>query len=166
MGAQAHIPQHFTDMAQGMSNSTGIDWEHIVKLSLFPELIRMSCSMVGAWGPATANHGLLQLRALDWSTDGPFQQFPVVLVMHPAAGNGHSFASMSWAGLMGSITGMSSAGIGVSEKVWLHRPSGECAPSVCRRGLSPPCAVVFNRSSVVFERVCLADRLGAAVWRA
>ena len=59
----------------------------MMHIALFPELIRMSCSMFGAWGPATANtnSGLVQLRALDWSTDGPFQQFPVVVVYHPCA---------------------------------------------------------------------------------
>jgi hypothetical protein len=70
----------------GMANATGIDYNTLIHVSLFPELIRMSCSMFGAWGPATAHtsSGLVQLRALDWSTDGPFQQYPVVVVYHPS----------------------------------------------------------------------------------
>ncbi len=40
-----------------------------------------SCSMFGAWGNATASRGgqLLQLRALDWDTDGPFKNYPVLV---------------------------------------------------------------------------------------
>lgn len=89
-------------------------------MALFPELIKASCSMFGAWGKATAqtDQSLVQLRALDWTTDGPFQQFPVILVYHPEKGDGHAFAAMSWAGLVGTITGYSSAKVGISEKVW------------------------------------------------
>jgi isopenicillin-N N-acyltransferase-like protein len=37
--------------------------------------------MFGAWGNATASRGgqLLQLRALDWDTDGPFKNYPVLV---------------------------------------------------------------------------------------
>ena len=52
--------------AAGMANSTGMTPDDIMRVSLFPELTRMSCSMFGAWGPATANTAskLVQLRAL------------------------------------------------------------------------------------------------------
>jgi hypothetical protein len=42
------------------------------------QLIQAACSMFGAWGKAISNTNgtLYQLRALDWSTDGPFQQVP------------------------------------------------------------------------------------------
>lgn len=116
------IPQHYFDMSAGMANTSGIDAMMFMHIALFPELIRMSCSMFGAWGPATANttSRLVQLRALDWSTDGPFQQFPVVVVYHPGPGYGQTFSSMSWAGMMGAITGYSAAQMAISEKVWDH----------------------------------------------
>jgi hypothetical protein len=52
-------------------------FDELKRVSIFPEMIRASCSIMGAWGPAvhsSANGGLLQLRALDWETAGPFQQ--------------------------------------------------------------------------------------------
>lgn len=91
-----------------------------MNLALFPELIKAACSMFGAWGPATASSrdgALVQLRALDWSTNGPFQQFPMVIVYHPSD-EGHAFSVLSWAGMVGSITGYSSAEVGICEKVW------------------------------------------------
>ena len=33
---------------------------------MLPELIRMTCSMIGAWGSATEDGQLLQLRTLDF----------------------------------------------------------------------------------------------------
>ena len=55
------------------------------RMSMMGELTKMGCSMIGAWGPASAGGGLLQLRALDWDTDGPFQAFPLLIVRHPSA---------------------------------------------------------------------------------
>jgi hypothetical protein len=75
-----------------------------------------------AWGEATTAGAAagkpVQLRALDWDTGGPFQQFPTLLTFHPNAGNGVAFTTLGWAGMLGSITGMSSSGMGVGEKVW------------------------------------------------
>ena len=36
-------------------------------------------------------------------------------VYHPNKGNGHAFANVGWTGWIGSITGMSSASIAISE---------------------------------------------------
>ena len=60
---------------------------------------------------------LYQLRSLDWNTNGPFQEFPALFVYHPEAGNGHAFSSLSWAGFLGTLTGFSEAGVGLSQKV-------------------------------------------------
>ena len=79
------------------------------------ELTRASCSMYGAWGDATENGKTLQLRALDWETAGPFQDFPQVTVYHPTSDFGVPFANVGWTGFIGSVTGMSSEGIAISE---------------------------------------------------
>jgi len=78
--------------------------------------------MVGAWGPATTTGGLVQLRALDWDTDGPFQAFPMVLIRHPSdlPDGGHAFLTVGYAAEVGAITGYSSTDVGISEKVWIH----------------------------------------------
>ncbi len=41
-------------------------------------------------------------------------------MFHPSAGYGHTYSTMGWTGLIGAITGYSSAEIAISEKVWLH----------------------------------------------
>jgi hypothetical protein len=37
--------------------------------------------MFGAWGSATPNGELLQLRALDWATNTPFQRYPLYILI-------------------------------------------------------------------------------------
>lgn len=57
------------------------------------------CSLYGLWGKATLGGKTLQLRALDWDTDGGLQDYPVVTIYHPQSEKlGHAFANVAWAG--------------------------------------------------------------------
>lgn len=71
--------------------------------------------MYGAWGAATASTGkTFQLRALDWDIDGPFKDYPAVVVYHPTD-NGHAFANVGFVGWIGALSGQSSAHMAISE---------------------------------------------------
>eukprot|EP00911_Craspedida_sp_UC1_P002795 UC1_evm1s2046 len=86
-------------------------------VNMLPELIKMTCSMVGAWGSATApDAGLLQLRTLDFGT-GPFANRTVVAVHHPTEAGATPFAAISFMAFVGAVTGFSPH-IALSEKVW------------------------------------------------
>jgi len=112
-----HTPNYFFEELSGLANATGLDEYKLIKIHMLPELVKAGCTMVGAWGPATPNGELYQLRALDWDVDGPLQKQPTIVVYHPNKGNGHTFANVGWAGWIASITGMSSSPIAISEKV-------------------------------------------------
>lgn len=61
------------------------------------------------------------MRALDWETEGPFQDVPVLYVYHPDASavpGAMPFASFSYPGFVGAITGMSSSQVAISEISW------------------------------------------------
>eukprot|EP00056_Hartaetosiga_gracilis_P014210 m.239995 g.239995 ORF g.239995 m.239995 type:complete len:436 (+) comp14353_c0_seq1:60-1367(+) len=117
-----YTPQRFFDEMQGLSDGLNntIEYKTIVQVHMFPELIKASCSIIGAWGEAVANTSdvVNQLRALDWGIDNPLVNHPIVVVYHPNEGNGHPFASLTWTGFIGSVTSYSPH-VGVSEKVWL-----------------------------------------------
>lgn len=55
--------------------------------NLFPDLVRMACSVIGSWGPANApgHDGLIQSRLLDFGA-GPFPNASVIIVQHPNEG--------------------------------------------------------------------------------
>jgi len=111
---------YFNQELQGLADATGVPFARVQQIHMIGELTKGSCSMYGAWGDATKasqRGGLLQLRALDWDMDGPFKNHPEIAVYHPTpnSGNGHAFANVAWAGFIGSITGMSSAQMAISE---------------------------------------------------
>jgi hypothetical protein len=115
---------YFKEEAQGIADATGLSYEYVFNMQFLPELIKASCSIVGAHSSATEKGGLVQLRALDWNTATPLQKYPAVVVYHPDSSfGGHPFAQLGWASFMGALTGMSSSPLGICEKVWLHGTS-------------------------------------------
>lgn len=111
------ISSEFLDEVHAAAKAAGVEHADLLRLQMVPELVKAHCSMVGAWDAATPSGKLVQLRALDWAMNSPLQQWPLVTVYHTSA---HSaFSTLGWPGFMGALTGMSSAPVGVCEKVWL-----------------------------------------------
>jgi len=108
-----YTPQYFYDELHGIADATGIDFQVLLRLNLFAELTKASCSFFGAWGSATKNGEVLQLRSLDYDIDGPFKDYPQITVYHPDVGN--AFANMGWPGSIGVLTGYSSQKLAISE---------------------------------------------------
>jgi len=73
-------PENWEREFHGMADGSGISNKRIQFINLIPEAIRASCSIYGAWGPATSNGGLLHLRSLDWDQEAPLSQYPMISV--------------------------------------------------------------------------------------
>lgn len=114
-----YIQPYVMEEIRGMSAATNgtLSVTSIRNIMWIGELTRGACSMFGAKDSATKSRGgkLLQLRALDWDTDGPFKDYPAVVVYHPESGKGHAWANVGFAAWTGSITGFSESQIGISE---------------------------------------------------
>ena len=113
-----YTPDYAIPEIQGLADAVGLKMEVVRRVMWLGELTRGACSMFGAWGKATASRGgkLLQLRALDWDVDGPFKNYPAVVVYHPSdSKDGHAWANLGFTGWTASITGMSSAKLAMSE---------------------------------------------------
>ncbi|XP_071103866.1 protein dcd1B-like isoform X1 [Haliotis cracherodii] len=117
LATKKYTSQAFFDEVRGLADATGQDYKTILYIHLIGELTKGSCSMIGAWGDSLARNGsLLQLRALDWAVDGPFKDFPQVTVYHPVNTTyGQPWANFGWTGWIGSITGMNSVKMAISE---------------------------------------------------
>jgi len=113
-----YAPEYFFDEMKGIADASGVDYNSLVQVHMLPELVKAACSIFGAGKTATPDGSLYQLRALDWDVSGPMQKYPVVTIYHPD--QGQPFANVGWAGWIGSITGMSSAHMAMSEKVTDH----------------------------------------------
>lgn len=57
------------------------------------------------------------LRALDWEPHAPMAKWPLIAIYHSTEKGSVPFANIAWTGFIGSLTGYSSAGIGVSERL-------------------------------------------------
>jgi isopenicillin-N N-acyltransferase-like protein len=102
---------------QGISDASGIPFFRLAQMHMISELTSGGCSLIGAWGDATARigGGTVQLRALDWDVTGPFKNFPLITVYHSNRPDMNSFINIGFMAYIGSLTGISDAKLGISE---------------------------------------------------
>lgn len=110
-------PKRFEEEMEGVSKGSGVSLQDLRRINLIPELLKASCSLGGWWGNATLEGGLVQLRALDWEEHAPISKFPAVTVYHSTEPGSVPFANIAWIGFLGSLTGYSSAKIGMGERL-------------------------------------------------
>ena len=109
-----HIPAHFTSEMKGLAEGAGLPLQTVIRCQMIGEASEWHCSLFGAWGKATAADGhTYQLRALDYEVDAEIQKYPTIIVYAPK--DGHPFANIGWAGVVGSVTGISSIPLAISE---------------------------------------------------
>lgn len=51
---------------RGIADGSGVDFSYFRRIHMIGELTKGACSMFGAWGKATTEGQVVQLRALDW----------------------------------------------------------------------------------------------------
>ncbi len=108
------IADYFIEELQGLADGSGLSLQDIIRANLIGEASEWHCSLFGAWGKATAADGhLYQLRALDYEVKSNIQKYPVIVVYYP--NNGHPFANITWSGVVGCISGISSERLAISE---------------------------------------------------
>ena len=114
-----YTPQEFYDELQGCADGSGVDYQTLLRLNMFAELTKASCSFFGAWGAATSDAegtgNVYQLRALDYDTEGPFKDYPQVTVYHPSEEGANSWANVGWPGSIGVLSGFNDERMGISE---------------------------------------------------
>jgi len=113
-----HIAPEFKEELRGLAEGAGVplrwvQWMHIIPdLSWLPPL-HYQCSYYAAWGKAVPDGHLYQMRALDYWMEARVQDKPAIIVFRPK--KGYPFATASWIGAVGVITGMNAEGIALSE---------------------------------------------------
>lgn len=126
-----NLPEHLVDemMSIGAGACEGIPshkfckrlslvsmGQRVLIVNFLPEMLKMTCTIVGAKSNATPqSSGLVQLRALDFG-GGPFANRTLLVVHHPTD-VGNKFASLAFPATSLVVTGWSEK-IALSEKVW------------------------------------------------
>jgi hypothetical protein len=96
---------------QGLAEGAEIPIEKIIALNLFPEMFH--CSGITVFGNASKNGELYHARVLDYSVGKHLQSTAVLQVVEPA--KGIAYLNVSYAGFIGSITGMNCEKIAIGE---------------------------------------------------
>jgi len=125
-----NIPERYVQEVKGMSEAIGVPYMDLLKASLFPELIKAACSLVGVWGDAVSNDGPYFLRAFDWDENNPITRYPVITVYHSIEPGSIPYVSFGYAGLVGTFTAFNEEGFGVAEKYWYLHPDDPVERSV------------------------------------
>jgi len=113
-GSRDTMPQTHRAYVQGIADGAGIDAARLLRSMAIVMLADASCSAFVAFGPATDDGRLLQLRNLDWGGDElPAAQGTVLLLHEPP--EGQRWLSIGFVGLVGSVSGINESGLAVSE---------------------------------------------------
>jgi len=77
-----YTEKRWDDEMRGIAEAANIDVKVIRQVNLVPELLKASCSILGAYGKATKSGKTIHLRSLDWEEHAPISKWPTVTVYH------------------------------------------------------------------------------------
>jgi isopenicillin-N N-acyltransferase like protein len=107
------VDPRFKQELQGLADGAGVDLRMVHRAHAIPDLSEYHCTFFAAWGAATRDGHLHQIRALDYATEAGLQDEPAIVVYQPAGR--HAFANVGWLGFIGCVTGINAEHIALSE---------------------------------------------------
>lgn len=111
--AKPYIRTEDLEELRGLADGAGLPLETVQRMHIVPEISEFNCSFFAAWGKATRDGHLIQIRALDYATAAAVQQYPLIHISLP---NGHQpYLTVGWQGFVGCVTGMNASKIAMSE---------------------------------------------------
>ena len=103
-------PEYFEEM-QGIADGAGVPVAMVQAANIFPEFFH--CSGAALFGKATKDGGLLHARVLDYMTEVGLQDDAVVMAI--ARTGARRIVNVSYAGFIGSVTGMNERQVAIGE---------------------------------------------------
>jgi len=105
------VPLDYLQEIRGVAEGADVPYEKVLLMNLFPEMFH--CSGLVVKGKATKYQKLYHVRVLDYAIGIDLQDTAVLMVVQPAGKL--PFLNVSYAGFIGSVTGMNSQGIAIGE---------------------------------------------------
>jgi len=105
------MPDRYVREMHALAKAAGLAPNAVIACNLVPELFH--CSGFALLSKATATGDLYHGRVLDYGVDLRLQEHAVLIIQEP---NGRQpFVNVSYAGFVGSVTGMNTAGVSIGE---------------------------------------------------
>jgi len=108
---QDYIPAEFLTELRALAKAAELDEQVVIGCNLIPELFH--CSGFALLSEASADHVLYHGRLLDYAVKFGLQDVAVLIIQEPDGGV--PFVNVSYAGFVGSVTGMNLAGLAIGE---------------------------------------------------
>ncbi len=106
-----YLPARFYEELHGLADGSGVDYQELVVANFIPEMFH--CSGFALSGSATKDGTLYHGRILDYGCDWKLQDHAVLVVAEPEGKI--PFANVTYAGFIGSVTGMNAEKVSVGE---------------------------------------------------
>lgn len=106
-----HLPSRFVEEMRALAEAAGIPYDKIRRCNTIPEFFH--CSGFAVFGEATVDGVMYHGRILDYGVDLALQDHSVVIIAQPEGLE--PFVNVTYAGFIGSVTGMNRSGIGFGE---------------------------------------------------
>src|SRR5262249_41000418 len=106
-----YTPEWYQQELAGVAAGAGLDLKEVAAANFLPELFH--CSGFAVMNSATADGKLYHGRILDYSCDWHLQDHAVLIIAEPEGGI--PFANVTFAGFIGSVTGMNAKHISIGE---------------------------------------------------
>ncbi len=110
-GQKKFVPGRFHEELRGVADGSGVDEKEVVAANFIPELFH--CSGFALGGSATSDGTLYHGRILDYACDWKLQEHAVLVVAEPEGKI--PFVNVTYAGFIGSVTGMNAGRISIGE---------------------------------------------------
>ncbi|MBN1817279.1 MAG: hypothetical protein JW828_07945 [Sedimentisphaerales bacterium] len=108
---QQQVPERFVREMKALANGAQLTEVQVIGTNLIPEL--MHCSGFALLSEATAEKKLYHGRVLDYGIDMRLQEHAVLIIQEPEGKI--PFVNVSYAGFIGSVTGMNTAQVSIGE---------------------------------------------------
>lgn len=108
---RSYVPEKYFEELKGLADGADMPLGSVELGNFIPELFH--CSGFALMNSATTDGTLLHGRVLDYATDWKLQEHAVLIVAEPDGGI--PFVNVSYAGFIGSVTGMNAKHVSIGE---------------------------------------------------
>lgn len=106
-----YVPAKYLEELRGLADGAGLKAREVTVANFIPELFH--CSGFAVMNSATKDGTLYHGRVLDYAIDWKLQEHVVVIVAEPTGGI--PFVNVTYAGFIGSVTGMNAEHVSIGE---------------------------------------------------